>query len=262
MKAIFVCGCPRSGNTLIGNLLGTAPSVAYCGELGVPYFALHAAPQVFKKIPTVFKEAYLARLVSMSLSFVQEVMNEQAEESMLCDSTPWNYEIVEKLNVAFPGSLFVFVVRHFSGVIFSMRRSFESGYQWAGPTDDDRAHLWCNANERILSANVENRIILSYDSLVRQPENVVSLLAEQLQLHGIKPDFDISVLGTSFATTSPRPVINFSAQEVEPERVTEREASIVLSREVYDRLRDVDERLAFLCEGNYFAASKYGIDIY
>ena len=40
-----------------------------------------------------------------------------------------------------PGALFVLTLRHYSGVVQSLRRSFESGYGWAGPGWDDSARV-------------------------------------------------------------------------------------------------------------------------
>lgn len=67
---IFVCGCPRSGNTLMGELIGTLGNVTYCGELGVSYFSTQVSKEAFRRTPSSYAEAYRANLMINALDFL------------------------------------------------------------------------------------------------------------------------------------------------------------------------------------------------
>ncbi|WP_082629673.1 sulfotransferase family protein [Pseudomonas paralactis] len=203
---IFVCGCPRSGNSLVGELLGTSSDIVYAGELGVFYFALQVAPQAYLRTPTPFKDAYHAAIVTHAMSFAEQIKH-QNNAGVLCESTPWNVRIMDKLRVLYPNAVFVFMLRHFTGVIQSLRRSWADGYPWAGPTDSARAELWCEMNDYILEFQGDGVIAISYDALCEEPANCLTKVRKQLMRYGILADFDLSVLGVSHASTAERPTI-------------------------------------------------------
>jgi hypothetical protein len=207
IDTIFVCGCPRSGNTVIGNLLGTLPKVVYCGELATSYFSIQTSHEAFARIPSRWKNEYRASLINHALDFEDGIRRSIREKNILCDSTPWNARILNKLRATHPNALFLFVIRHFSGVIQSLRISWEKGYGWAGPSDVERAILWRDMNNYILDFDDACTLYVSYDRLCDSPRETISNLLEKLHGFNIEGAFDLTVLGDSFTNDLARPTL-------------------------------------------------------
>ncbi|QXG35051.1 sulfotransferase [Pseudomonas viridiflava] len=208
---IFVCGCPRSGNTLMGELIGTLGNVTYCGELGVSYFSTQVSKEAFRRTPSSYAEAYRANLMINALDFLNEIRSSNCAKPIICDSTPWNARILTELQTLNPNALFIYMFRHYSGVIQSLRRSWDSGYEWAGPNDEDRAQLWHNLNSRILKCRHPFSIGVNYDELCKKPEETLNHLNNSLNSYGLLGHFDKSVLSKSHASDSVRPTLaNFN----------------------------------------------------
>lgn len=204
---IFVCGCPRSGNTLMGELLGTLDKVNYCGELGISYFSTQVSKEAFRRTPTPYTEAYRANLMGNALDFLDEIRSSSSEKSIICDSTPWNARILTQLQTLHPNALFIYMFRHYSGVIHSLRRSWSLGYEWAGPKDEDRAQLWNDLNNRILECSYHSSIGVNYDELCTHPVETLNSLNKKLNNYGISGSFEKSVLSKSHANSSVRPTL-------------------------------------------------------
>ncbi len=75
--------------------------------------------------------------------FAEEVARSQGCE-WYCDTTPWNLLVADRLAAQLPDALFVLMLRHYSGTVQSLRRSFESGFVWAGETLADSARIWAH----------------------------------------------------------------------------------------------------------------------
>ena len=203
-RPIFVVGCPRSGTTLVGSLLGTSSSVLYAGELAVLYFADWVAPREFARTPSAFREAYLRRLRNQSHAFFEEV-GQRSNVAFLCDSTPWNFRILQSLDAAFPNAMFVVTVRSASGVVQSMRRSYQLGYRWAGPEDSDRLATWCEAYEAILGLAPTRVVPFSYDHLCIEPRQTVERFLHCIRESGGPTDIDLEPLMITHANPESRP---------------------------------------------------------
>lgn len=207
IDTIFVCGCPRSGNTLIGNLLGTLPNVIYTGELASAYFSIQVAHEAFSRIQTPFKDSYRASLIKHAMDFAERIRKSHGENNILCESTPWNVRILKKLRLVYPNALFVFMLRHYSGVIQSLRRSWLQNYPWAGPSDLERAYLWRDSNNHILNFSDDQSIYIGYDGFCASPVSALTSLREQLNKFGVQGDFDVEVLTHSYANAQSRTTI-------------------------------------------------------
>lgn len=207
IEMIFVCGCPRSGNTLMGELLGSLANVNYCGELGVSYFSTQVSQEAFRRTPGPYAEAYRANLMGNALDFLDDIRAANPQKPILCDSTPWNARILTQLQALHPTALFIYMFRHYSGVIQSLRRSWDQGYEWAGPSDDHRAQLWSDLNNRILQCQHPASIGISYDALCADPLATLDHLNTQLNHYGVSGSFDRAVLSKSHASSVARPTL-------------------------------------------------------
>jgi hypothetical protein len=152
---IFVVGPPRSGTTVLGNLLGTHPDIAYFGEFFAFFFSSITAVSVLKRVPSPVRDRYLKELEGHAGDFAQRVHTESGRP-YFCDSTPWNSLIALKLSTQFPEAVFVVTIRHHVAVIQSLVRSFNNGYRMTANTNVARATLWAQC----------------YNELVRLPSRV------------------------------------------------------------------------------------------
>src|SRR5215469_18289617 len=107
-RAVFVLGVPRSGTTLIGNYLGSAPEVLNLAEYGGFYVANSVAPAVISRIPGYHHDAYLAEVRDHARTFAERLAR-RAGCSWYLDHTPWNLEVASALAGEPQGALFVLV---------------------------------------------------------------------------------------------------------------------------------------------------------
>jgi len=128
-------------------------------------------------------------------------------KSGFVESTPWNMRVLRDIIKEFPAAIFVVCIRHYAGVILSMRSSWERGYKWAGPTDTDRAKIWAEMNGYINELPMEQTIFFSYDAMCEDPAPTVAELEKQLVAHGVAGLFDRSVFAVSHASSSARPKV-------------------------------------------------------
>lgn len=141
--------------------------------------------------------------------FAEEVTSSQGRE-WYCDTTPWNLLVADQLAAQLPDALFVLMLRHYSGTVQSLRRSFESGFAWAGETVADSARIWTHFYRSVDRVPPARTIAVSYDALTYEPETVLGLLRGWLDEQGYPTDdLDPGQLAVSHAPPSsgPRPTI-------------------------------------------------------
>ncbi len=204
LTPIFSIGCMRSGTTVVGAFIGTAPSVLNVGELGAFYFSTYTAQHKYAKAPSKFKQQYLDLLKTQSQSFIEKICRENGVEKFVED-TPWNTRIIPELEAIFPNAIYIMSVRHYAGVIQSMRTSWTNGYTWAGPTDVERASLWAEFNDYIDLLPKERTVFISYDRLCAEPEVTLTDLEAMLLQLNISGPFDRSIFSVTHASKSDRP---------------------------------------------------------
>lgn len=211
MRPIFVLGSPRSGTTLIGNYIASHPGVTNLGEFFGFYLTLRYLRGVVRRVPGPYVQPYLEHLFVSTRDFADQVTSAESA-SMWCDQTPWNLLVASALSERFPNALFVLCLRHYSGVILSLRRSFEAGYDWAGRTAEESAKLWARFSMQIRELPRDRTIVVSYDALCADPEAIIAEfrlnLAKHLQIDPRK--LDDRVFAKNHASGRPR---NTLAQE-------------------------------------------------
>jgi Sulfotransferase family len=203
-RALFVLGVPRSGTTLLGNYLGSAPGVLNLAEYGGFYVAHSVAPAVIDRIPGYNHAEYLAEIGAHARSFAERLAR-QGGYGWYLDHTPWNLEVAAHLAADPPDGLFVLMVRHYAGTILSLRR-----FPWAGNSWEANAELWVTLCGRIIELPADRLIAVGYDALAAQPETTLATLRAALDSHGFDGSgLDDRTLGISHAAIigEPRPVI-------------------------------------------------------
>lgn len=118
----------------------------------------------------------------------------------ILEDTPWNFNVIPEIEQAFPNARYVVSLRDYRGVIQSMRKSFEKGYKWAGPTDIERAKLWADCYTKLMTSLPKDRtIIFDYDAFCDDPKFSIDTLSKDIASQKINSIFDIEKLTTQVA---------------------------------------------------------------
>jgi hypothetical protein len=208
-RALFVLGAPRSGTTVIGSYLASGGRVLNLGEYGGFHLAHNIAPATLGAMPGPYRGQYLDDLVDHARRFAEEQASSQGRQ-WYCDTTPWNLLVADRIAAELPDALFVLMLRHYSGTVQSLRRSFESGFAWAGATWAESAQIWAHFYSSVGRVPANRTIAVSYDALTDDPDAVLTLLRAWLDEQGYPADdLDVSQLAVSHAPPSsgPRPTI-------------------------------------------------------
>ncbi len=162
---IFVVGCPRAGTTLIGNLLASSNKVCNLGEYGAFYLTYFLIEHHYlKRYPSRYKDDYIKELKEHAKTFAIKIAV-QNNCNYYSDSSPANLLISHELASTIPEAQFVLVLRHYTGVLQSLERSFADGYSWAGNTWKKRAHIWRTFYAYTAHLPKDRTTIISYDKL-------------------------------------------------------------------------------------------------
>jgi hypothetical protein len=192
---------------MLGSFIGSAPAGIYIGEFAGFYLTKVIVPREYRRVHSVLKQKYIRELQEHAAAFVIKEI-EQIGAAFFVESTPWNLHVADYLCRLFPSALFVLTIRHYSGVIQSLERSYRDGWRWAGKTLAERAQVWADFYAHASFLPTNRTIAISYDRLCETPELALSQLIEKLRdFHIPAENCDWTVLTRSMATTSERPTI-------------------------------------------------------
>ena len=251
-RALFVLGVPRSGTTLIGNYLGSAPGVLNLAEYGGFYVVHSVVPAVIERIPGFHHADYLAEIRAHARAFAERVAAGQ-QCAWYVDHTPWNLEVAGRLARDPGDSLFVLMLRHYSGNILSLRR-----FPWGGDSWADTARLWATLCGQAIELPEDRLIVVGYDALAAEPGPTLAALTAELGGRGFPVDgLDQRLLAVSHAAMvgEPRPVIGSAggaAGGLRPIRSLDAERwSGDIHAEVWPVVRDMHHELLRRFPGSY-----------
>jgi hypothetical protein len=189
---IFVVGCPRSGTTAVGEVIGRANGVNSVGEsLFIRYFwtmICDLDPGLL--VSTDVSSFRLNQLCDCSGDVFGTACDRLfdalsgEENSEIVDHTPWNGVMIPLLLAMYPRCRIVHVIRNPLSVSKSLLESYRIGRKWA--TDDILYHarLWTNMVNRIHCDS--NKIIkknyfpVRYEDILLDPIAVLSGLIAEL----------------------------------------------------------------------------------
>lgn len=200
---VFVVGCPRSGTTLVGELIGASKFV-YNAKESFLIDRVHSWGEML-----ALSSSLAPVFVSRAEALVQELILSttiSAGRTHFVDHTPWHALHAEDIWRLFPHAKIVHVIRHPASVIASLERSYVAGYDWAGPTTDDRIALWKLFIDSI-PIHTKGDLIkhIRYEDLCTDPVGVARSLYNWIVL-----PWDSSVLDAFAYPHAPNPGIPFT----------------------------------------------------
>ena len=167
---VFVVGCPRSGTTLVGELIAAHGDV-FNGKESLFLYLL--------KNWEAMLQPPLAPLTTQFLAAAKRLMRDLvitetlgSGKSHYLDHTPWHALCLEELWSVFPEAKVVHVVRHPADVVASLGHSYAAGFRWAGATVAARAQIWLDFLDAVRPYTGDERLLtLRYEDLCSRPSH-------------------------------------------------------------------------------------------
>ena len=185
-KIIFVCGLPRSGTTLVEQILSSHKEVIGIGE--VEY--LETAIQKF-----LIQDN---KVLSQNLNNVKEITNplnyylQQIEifkykENSIVDKTPHNFRWIGFIKNFFPNSKIVLCKRNLKDNFLSILKNYFASYKHMGWSFNPKNiityfKMYSDLTNYWLKKYPESIYVLDYDKLVNDKESEIKLLLKKCDL--------------------------------------------------------------------------------
>ncbi|ABI57668.1 sulfotransferase family protein [Alkalilimnicola ehrlichii MLHE-1] len=189
-RSIFVCGCERSGTTMLGALLGAASGCVATPESQFKFDGINAISDELdtKTIYDLFVSSYRFKLWQVAPPSIKDIEGVNSLKGLLflfvkeyakqkgknldrlhtwVDHTPGNIDHIQRLYTEFPNSMFVHVIRDGRAVTASMK-----SLRWGARTAFDGADIWQKKVARGLAASHLNPsyvYTVRYEDLVLDP---------------------------------------------------------------------------------------------
>jgi protein-tyrosine sulfotransferase len=195
-KLVFVGGSPRSGTTLVQNMLGSHPDVI----AGPEFLHLPDIVNVRNTLQRSIKRGWIDKYCSAEevddavralIDNLVLSLRHRSGRRLLSEKTPENVLVFSQLMELYPGARCVHVVRDPRAVVASMLqvgvRADRRGIQRAWYTSDivsatQQATRWLRAGITAAKAYPNNIFTLVYERLVSNPEQETRKLCDFLEL--------------------------------------------------------------------------------
>ena len=193
-RPVFIVGMPRSGTSLVEQILSSHPKIYGAGELSFIEDYLYKNRGVMGlRIPTLINEPNPERLKNFSNYYINQLDLINVCNRYIIDKMPGNFRWVGLLKSAFPHSKIIHVTRNPMDNCFSILKSFFAnqtcGYSYHQKTLGEYYNVYKKTFKNWINIFGDEIYNCVYEELVRNPETVVKEMITYLNL-----DWDNQVL--------------------------------------------------------------------
>jgi tetratricopeptide (TPR) repeat protein len=204
---VFICGLPRSGTTLLQQMLSNHPQMETGGELLAASKALMQNKRIVAALESRLPEGELTveDLTRLGDSYLSFVRNEGVRAERFTDKMPMNYRLIGLLALAMPRAKFIILRRHPLDCLlsnyfhnFARNQPATSRLDWLASTynDFDRAAAYWQASfpDRVKE--------VQYEQIVEETETVLPQICSFLELPWDPAVLDHTTSSTQVGTAS------------------------------------------------------------
>ena len=180
---IFIVSLPRSGSTLVEQIIASHSQAAGASEL--PYWGQLAREHLGDGQggwdPSRINELSDSQLQAIGSRYLQLSVAWRSGQQTFTDKTPHNFALVGLIALALPQARFVNVRRHpLDTCVSCFRQLFERGHHWSYDLDDLAAYYryYDGLSQHWQQVLGDRFIEVQYESLVEQPEAIIRQLLE------------------------------------------------------------------------------------
>ena len=212
---IFIVGLPRSGTTLLEQILGCHSSVQACGELEALTNAILATD--WNSCSEINGEL----LTKIGNSYIDEVSSLKISSAYFVDKMPGNFRWIGFIRQCFPNAPIIHVKRDKRAVAWSIFRSNFAldGNYYSNSLDSTISYI--KAHDNIMAHWYQHYgssiITVDYDKLVLQPKSLINYLLTRCSLGNdskcYNPHLSTSNVTTASAEQVRRPIYKGSSDK-------------------------------------------------
>lgn len=183
-RMIFIVGMPRSGTSLVEQILATHPAIRGAGELTcIPELVSQA---MIKESAGLVSECQLAlnRLISIRQEYDRRIAGQYPNSVCVIDKLPDNYYYVPLLRILFPDALIIECTRDARDLSLSCRMTRFESVRWNSAWGNlvARFEFYQRVKDSYSLRPELNINTIRYESHVADLETAIQPLFDQLQL--------------------------------------------------------------------------------
>jgi tetratricopeptide (TPR) repeat protein len=207
-KPTFVLGMPRSGTTLVEQMLGNHPRVFAAGELGIVPTSIHSidiwqnniqSNKLYPKALYSFTEKVINKKAQKHLDEIEKLAIDSGEDithiDRIIDKLPHNFENIGFIKLLFPNAKIIYCKRCYEAIALSSYfinfGAKHGGLGYSYDLEDLGSHIADHKAimEHWKSIYGDEILEIEYERVVEEPKKYAKMMLDYLEL-----DWDDNVL--------------------------------------------------------------------
>ena len=184
---IFIIGMPRSGSTLIEQILGSHSQIDSYGEVN---FLFNSIDKYLPLNQIYLNENNINNLdediiVNISDYYLKQFSIKQNDTQFVTDKMLFNYLFIDLIKILFPSAKIVFCFRDFRDIFMSIIRNYfgDKNFNFAYNKNELLNYInFFSEHMKICLKKYDDILFVNYESLILQFEKEVTTLLKKLDL--------------------------------------------------------------------------------
>lgn len=183
-QPIFIVGAPRSGTTLVEQMLSAHPDIEAGGELKLMQDMLYLIPRFMGlsgEYPEATSDFSVGDMNNLRDAYLKEASRRglRREKAWFTDKQLVNVYDIPFIHALFPESPVFYIVRHPVDVVLSQFSTHMSHNMWAGSSPEDAAHHIKITHEYVKE---DDLIPYKYEEIISDPEWEMGEMCEEIKI--------------------------------------------------------------------------------